>query len=72
MLNSASYLWGQGWAIQVELAHLFVLGDGSREINLWDCWVSLKFTGPEWVKGSTKDNAIYLDSVVLVRPGQKK
>lgn len=72
VLNSASYLWGQGWAIQVELAHLFVLGDGSREINLWDCWVSLKFTGPEWVKGSTKDNAIYLDSVVLLRPEQKK
>lgn len=71
-LTSGSYLWGQAWAFQVGLAHLFVLGDGDRDINLWDCWMSLKFTGPAWVPGSTKENAIYLDAVVLTRPEKKE
>ena len=34
--------------------------------------MSLKFTGPAWVPGSEKENAVYLDAVVLVRPEKKE
>lgn len=63
-----SYFSGQGWAIQASTSHLYVLTDGNPLDNTWDqIWVSAKFTGPAYVKGSTKPNAIWVDMAVLVR-----
>ncbi|OQA83171.1 MAG: hypothetical protein BWY31_02966 [Lentisphaerae bacterium ADurb.Bin242] len=69
-LTSRSYFWGHSWAIQVILSHLYVPADGLEKNNLWDVWFSAKFTGPAWVKDSKQENAIWVDMVVLTRPGK--
>ena len=67
-LKPVSYFVGQGWAIQANTSHLFTLTDGNPLDNTWDeIWFSAKFTGPAYVKGSTKENAIWVDMAVLVR-----
>ena len=67
-LKPVSYFQGQGWAIQANTSHLFTLTDGNPLDNTWDeVWFSAKFTGPAYVKGSKKPNAIYVDMAVLVR-----
>ncbi|MBU0608831.1 MAG: DUF4838 domain-containing protein, partial [Armatimonadetes bacterium] len=39
----------------------------------WEVWVSAKFTGPAYVRGSTdKENGYYLDRVVLVKPEDRR
>ena len=40
--------------------------------NKWEVWVSVKYTGPAYVKDSTSPNQIFWDQVVLVRPGTVK
>ena len=71
-LRSLSYFWGQGWAIQANTSHLYTLTDGNPLDNTWDeIWFSAKFTGPAYVKGSTKENAIWVDMAVLVRGRDK-
>ncbi len=70
-VSSKCLLWGHCWAIQVDLSQAYQLADGISDNNVWNVWMSLKFTGQEWVRGSKKKNAIYLDQVVLVRPNAK-
>lgn len=60
--------WGQGWAIHADLDKFYVLTNGDDADNTWDeTWFRAKFTGPAYVPGSTKKNAIYIDVVVLKR-----
>lgn len=67
-LKGTSYFWGHFWAIQAASGHLYKLTDGNPLDNTWDeVWFSAKFTGPAYVKGSAKENAIYVDMAVLVR-----
>jgi hypothetical protein len=67
-MRDIAYFSGQGWAIQAKTSNLDVLTDGNPLDNTWDqIWVSAKFTGPAYVKGSTKPNAIWVDMAVLVR-----
>ena len=40
--------------------------DADRE---YDIYLSLKFTGPAYVKGSKKEDAVYLDRVIYVKKG---
>ncbi|MBR2510114.1 MAG: DUF4838 domain-containing protein [Lentisphaeria bacterium] len=70
-ISAKTTLWAHMWAIQFELSQAYMLADGIADNNIWDVHVRVKFTGPEWVKGSKKENAIYLDMVVLTRPGTK-
>ncbi|MBR2508341.1 MAG: DUF4838 domain-containing protein [Lentisphaeria bacterium] len=70
-LKSNSYFWGHSWAIQARTAHWYFLTDGNPLDNTWDqVWFHAKFTGPAYVPGSTKDNAVYVDMAVIVR-GEK-
>ena len=71
-LRPVSYFWGQGWAIQANTSHLYTLTDGNPLDNTWDeIWFSAKFTGPAYVPGSKKENAIFVDMAVLVRNRKK-
>lgn len=71
-LQPNSSFWGQGGAIQANTSHLYVLTDGSSADNTWDeIWMSAKFTGPAYVNGSKKENAIWVDMVVLIRGNRK-
>jgi len=48
--------------------HIYALTDGTAADNVWDeVWMSAKFTGPAYVPGSTKENAIWIDMLVLTK-----
>ena len=67
-LKHKSGFWGHGWAVQANTTHLYMLTDGTPADNTWDeVWFSAKFTGPAYVPGSKKENAIWVDMVVLIR-----
>ncbi|MBR2510364.1 MAG: DUF4838 domain-containing protein [Lentisphaeria bacterium] len=69
-LRPTSYFSGHGWAFQAETSSLYTLAEGEAQDNMWnEVWFSAKFTGPAYVPGSTKENAIYVDMAVLVRNG---
>ncbi len=68
VLDTKSNFWGHGWGINARTNHWYTLTYGDPKDNTWDqIWFSAKFTGPAYVKGSTKDNAIYVDTVVALR-----
>ena len=37
-------------------------------VNDWDASISLKVRGPDYVKGSTDSNGLWMDRVILERP----
>ena len=64
-LHIASLFWmHRTWFIQQDFSNYFERG-GNNKYNIY---VSVKFTGPAYVKGSTKENAISIDRFLLVRP----
>ncbi len=71
-LREKSYFWGHSWAIQFNTTSIYVLSDGIADNNVWECWFNAKFTGPAYAPGSKKENAVYVDMVVLTRPGSMK
>lgn len=71
-LHEKSYFWGHSWAIQFKTDSVYVLSDGIADNNVWECWMSAKFTGPAYVAGSKKENAVSVDMIVLTRPGVVK
>lgn len=70
-LNERSCFWGHAWAVQFNTSPIYVLADGIADNNKWECRFSAKFTGPAYVPGSKKENAIWVDYVILTRPGTK-
>ena len=70
--NKHCWFWGYLWRLQIVLDSFYQIDDGVSNENLWDCWFSVKFTGPAYVQGSKQENAIWVDSIVLTRPGETK
>lgn len=58
--------WGLYGYLNMDLSTLYRYVDGRDDMNIWDIYFSVKFTGPAWVKGSKKENAVYLDRIVAV------
>ena len=69
-MNSLAYFWGHSWGIQMNISQFYVVADGVSSVNKWQGWVRAKFTGPAYVPNSKKENAIWVDIVVLTRPGE--
>ena len=69
-MNSLAYFWGHSWGIQMNISQVYVVADGVSSVNKWQGWVRAKFTGPAYVRGSKQENAIWVDIVVLTRPGE--
>ncbi len=68
VLSDKNTFWGHAWAVQGRANHWYTLTNGDPRDNTWDqIWFSAKFTGPAYVKGSTKENAVYVDMVAGVR-----
>ena len=68
VVSDKNTFWGHGWSIQGRANHWYTLTNGDPKDNTWDqIWFSAKFTGPAYVPGSKKKNAIYVDMVVGVR-----
>ena len=66
-----TWFWGLCWGIQFRMSSFYILGDGVADNNRWECWFSAKFTGPAYVPGSQKENAVWVDLVVLTRGKSK-
>jgi len=61
------------WSLRITLDGFYTVADGIKpgskgDPNLYDIYLSLKITGPAYVPGSTKKNAILVDRVILIRP----
>ncbi len=62
-LHVHSLFWmHRTWYIQHDFSNFFRRGEN----NQYEVYVSVKFTGPAYVKGSTKENAISIDRFLLV------
>ena len=67
-----SFLWSFYWRANVNLSSVYAVADGLPGYNVWETWISVKYTGPAYVKGSTQKNGVYLDRVILVKPEESK
>jgi hypothetical protein len=70
-LGENSILWGFYWTLQANLSAYYRIADGIRNANFVTGWVHLKITGPAYVKDSKKENGIFVDQIILVRPKGK-
>lgn len=73
-IRQGSFVWIYYWNCQCPLESVWQPDDGMPDLNVWEIWVSLKFTGPAYVEGSTQPDRIWWDQVLLVKPekGSKK
>ena len=55
----------KSWIIQHRVGEFFEPGGLPNE---YDVYVSLKLEGPSYVKGSTKEDAVLMDRILLVKP----
>ena len=66
-IGKRSVLWGFFWCMMVNLESFWTQADGIKDFNVWTIWISAKFTGPAYVKNSTRPNRIFLDQIVFVK-----
>ena len=66
-----SFLWAWFWHRNANLRSVWTNADGLAGFNTWDVWISVKITGPAYVKDSQKKNAVMLDRVVLTPVSEK-
>lgn len=62
-----TFLWAWFWLKRANLRSVWVSDDGLDGVNRWEVWISVKITGPAYVKGSSKKNAVLLERIVLVK-----
>ena len=66
-IGRRSFLWGFFWRMLVYLEPFWAQADGVENYNVWTFWISVKITGPAYVKNSTKPNRIMLDQIILTK-----
>lgn len=65
-VTNGTLLWAHWtWLLSVDLDRVY---DATEQDHSRDVWVSLKVTGPAYVKGSKQPNAISMDRVIVVKP----
>lgn len=73
-MGPSSYFYALNWHAQFNLKGLYILADGvdkDNDPNLYDIWVSIKFQGPAYKKGSKKENAVLFERALLVPVAKK-
>jgi hypothetical protein len=60
------------WLMAFDLGEAYMNTDGVEgpDPNLWEVYISLKLIGPAYVPASLKTNAIWVDRILLVKPGK--
>lgn len=71
-VGPGTFVHGFFWLMRADISTVYENADGLPDKNKWEAWVSVKYTGPAYVPGSTKPNQIFWDQVVLVRPGSAR
>ncbi len=70
-LGRDTIIWGSAsWHMSIYLKEFFVNDDGADEKtnpNICEVWVSVRFTGPAYNRGSKNPNGVYVDKIVLYR-----
>jgi hypothetical protein len=73
-IGTSTKIWlTEFWHITMILRNTFISSDGLKDDenpNVYEIWVSLKFQGPAYVKGSAKPNAVFFDRAFLARRKQ--
>ena len=68
-VKKGTTVWAvEGRRLGVTVDRLFVDGAKDPGANEWDAYVSLKVTGPAYVKGASDPNGVWLDRALLVKP----
>lgn len=68
-LDKGTYVWAlEGRKLGVTVGWLCATNASDRAVNDWDAYISLKFKGPAYVKGSVETNGVWMDRVLLVKP----
>lgn len=63
-----SFWFPWSWSALATLSDYYIAADGAeRDPNRYDMWVSMRVAGPRFVPGSTDENAIFLDRILLRR-----
>ena len=73
-MGPSTIFYALNWHAGMNLRGFFVVSDGVKadeDPNLYELWVSIKFQGPAYKKGSTKPNGIFFERGILV-PISKK
>ncbi len=66
-LAPSTLLWmHETWYLQQDLSNMYNAKDPGG--NRYEVYVSLKFTGPAYVKDSKSQNGFWMDRILLVRP----
>ena len=67
-IGSNTIYWCMNWYLTFHIKDFFVFCDGAPvDLNHYEFWISVKFQGPGYVKGSTKPNGIFFDRLVMKR-----
>ena len=65
-VTDGTLLWAHWtWLLSVDLDRVY---DPAERDHQRDIWVSLKITGPAYVKDSKQPNAVFLDRVLVIKP----
>ena len=63
-----SFWFPWSWIALATMSDYYIVSDGAADDpNRYDMWVSMRVGGPLFVKGSTEEDAIYLDRILLRR-----
>ena len=70
-LGKDTIIWGSSsWFMSIYLKDFYVSDDGVDEKvnpNVCEVWISVRFSGPAYNKGSKNPNGVYVDKIVLAR-----
>ncbi len=62
-----TFLWAWFWLRNANLRSVWTNADGIDGYNQWNVWISVRITGPAYVKGSQQKNAVRLDRIALIK-----
>jgi hypothetical protein len=68
-MGPSTIFFALDWHAGFNLKGFFIVSDGVKaeeDPNLYDLWVSIKFQGPAYRKGSAKANGIFFERAMLV------
>ena len=74
-MGPSTIFFALDWHAGFNLKGFYIISDGVKaedDPNVYDLWVSVKFQGPAYCKGSTKANGIFFERAMLVPVSAKQ
>lgn len=67
-ITEGTMVWACNKKLGVNVDRIYKPDTNNPEDNIWTAYISLKVTGPAYVKSSKKENGVFMDRALLVRP----